>query len=208
MAGGSSSSNNATDTTQVDRRIANDSGLVIGGDVGKFDASTTVDASTVANGNTANSNNTTTNTTTITTLDGGAIHDAMGVVTAGTSAIAGGYSKLVDGATKIFTTASDNQRDTFSDLLGASTSANAAALSAGREGLTRAYSGLDSLVNVATQMFKSNESANDTLRTSVAAAYQTAQAEKSGSLDNKTIVILGVVAAAAAVAAVVAKRKG
>lgn len=200
--GGSSSSSNATDTYQTDRRIVNDSGLVIGGDVGKFDASTT------ANGNTANSNNTNTvtdnsNRSIVSNVtDGG----AFATVTAGTNALTGSVNKLITGAVDIFTTASDNQRDTYSDLLSNSTAQNSQVLGLAGQSLNNQSSAFDKLIGVAGKLFDSSKAQNESFQTSVAGAYQSAVSEKSGSLDNKTIVILGVVAAAAVAA--FALRKG
>lgn len=193
--GGSSSSSNQTDTFQTDRRIVNDSGLVLQGDGNKFDASTT------ATGNTANSGNTTTATVdshnVTNTLDGGAIKASMDTVTAGTAVVGKGFTDLIGGATKIFTTASDNQRETFGDLLNNSTAQNSQVLSLAGKTIDGQNSTFDKLVNVAGKLFDSSKAQNEAFQTSVAGAYQTAVAEKSGGLDNKTIVILGVAAAAA-----------
>lgn len=219
--GGSSSSSNATDTYQTDRRIANDSGLVIGGDVGKFDASTTANVSTSL----ANSGNTTTtNTNTLTDsgnsnssvnnsgnsttdshnviTDGGAFK----TVTAGVDAVTGSVNKLLDTAGTMFKTASDNQSGSFSDLLHASTDQNSQVLTLAGRTVDNQNSAFDKLVNVAGKLFDSSKAQNESFQTSVAGAYRSSVAEKAGALDNKTIVILGV-AAAAAVAAF-AFRKG
>lgn len=187
--GGSSSSSNATDTYNTDRRIVNDSGLVLQGDGNKFDASTT------ATGNTANSNNDSHNVTNVT--DGGAVKSAMDTVTAGVGVVGKGFTDLTNGAVKIFTTASDNQKDTFHDLLGASTTQNNNALTLAGKSIDSNNGAFDKLIGMAGKLFDSSKAQNEAFQTSVAGAYQTAVAEKSGGLDNKTIVILGVAAAAA-----------
>lgn len=187
--GGSSASSNDTSTVNTDRRIVNDGGLVLGGDVGQFDAS-------------SQDTNTNSGNTTITTTDSGAVKDAMGVVTHGQDVIGASYDRLVSGAENIF---QDNS-DSFGKLLDAQSYGSAAALSTAERGVTNAYGGFNSLLSVADRMFKSNDSNTATLREAVGAAYQTATAEKSGSIDNKTMLMLGL-AGAAAVAIIAFKGK-
>lgn len=56
------------------------------------------------------------------------------------------------------------------------------------------------LIDAATQMFNTSEGLIGQTQKSVADAYSTAQAEKSGTIDNKTIVVLAVAGAVAAFA--------
>lgn len=187
--GGSSESSNSTATTNTDRRIANDGGLVLQGDANKFDAS--------SNGNTIN---TTTNTT-----DGGAVGDAMDFATEGVKVVGKGFTDLIKGGTEIFTVQSDNSRKSFSSLLGSAEANNSRALDVGRDGLTRSYGAFESLVSSAGKMFDAGTKQNAIATESIGKAYQTATAEKSGAMDNKTMMVLGL--AAAAVVGVIAFKK-
>lgn len=208
----SSASTSSTTSNQTDRRIANDSGLVLQGDGNAFDTSTywqnndSSNRSTTQDFSTAWQNNDSSNrsltnsgnsTTTNTITDGGIAKDAFATVTASQKVVGASFSDLLTGATKIFTTQSNNQKDSFADLLGANTTNNNAALAAGSSGLKSAYEGFGALVTSANKVLEGNARSTENLGKTVAAAYQTATAEKAGGFDNKTIVILAVVAGAA-----------
>lgn len=67
-----------------------------------------------------------------------------------------------------------------------------------------ASQGFDKLLKLADKLFTSSYEATANTQALTAAAYQTAEAERKGNLDNKTITILAAVAAVA----FVAKKKG
>lgn len=71
--------------------------------------------------------------------------------------------------------------------------------------LTGTGRGFEALLGVADKLFDRGAGALEKQAASVADAYREATAEKSGTLDNKTIVMLGV---AGAVALVMVARKG
>lgn len=174
--GGSSSSTastSSTTTNQTDRRIVNDSGLVLQGEGNAFNSSSWAQDNS-------------TKTTNIT--DGGIAKGAFDVVTANQKVVGASISDLLSGATKIFTTQSNAQADSFANLTSATTKANS-------DGLAAAYQGFGALVTGANKVLEGNARSTENLGNTIAAAYQSATAEKSGSLDNKTIAILGALAA-------------
>ena len=174
--GGSSSSTASTSNTttnQTDRRIVNDSGLVLQGEGHAFNSSSWAQDNS-------------TKTTNIT--DGGIAKGAFDVVTANQKVVGASISDLLSGATKIFTTQSNAQADSFANLTSATTKANS-------DGLAAAYQGFGALVTGANKVLEGNARSTENLGNTIAAAYQSATAEKSGSLDNKTIAILGALAA-------------
>lgn len=174
--GGSSSSTastSSTTTNQTDRRIVNDSGLVLQGEGNAFNSSSWAQDHS-------------TKTTNIT--DGGIAKGAFDVVTANQKVVGASISDLLSGATKIFTTQSNAQSDSFANLTSATTKANS-------DGLAAAYQGFGALVTGANKVLEGNARSTENLGNTIAAAYQSATAEKSGSLDNKTIAILGALAA-------------
>ena len=229
--GDSNSTTSTTDAAQTDRRITNDSGLVLQGDNNKFDSSTHLQVADSSNRSTDNrvnvtdtsnrstwadnrvnvsdtSNRSQTDNSVVNVTDGGIVKSAMDTVTAGQGAIAKGFTDLVKGSTDIFTTLSNNDsknfgkltdtsNNEFQGLLGASTSQNAAALSAGQSMLNNAFAGFNSLMGATGKLMDTTASATKAQNESVQTAYQTATAEKSGTVDNKTILVLGLAAMAA-----------
>jgi hypothetical protein len=120
---------------------------------------------------TTNSNNTT--NTTLNYLDGGAIDLANRSLDVNRSVLElsnatqnQGFSRLLEGATNVFESAQTGQQSGFSKLL-----------------------------DSADKLFESNQNALQNLGNTVANAYQTATSEKSGTLDNKTIMTLAALAA-------------
>lgn len=204
----SSNSSSSTNTNQTDRRIANDSGLVLQGDGNAFDTSTSWQNNDSSNRSTnwqnndssnrslTNSGNSTT-TTTNNVTDGGIAKGAFDTVTASQRVVGTSFTDLLTSATKIFTTASDNQTTNFTNLNRTALDNNRAALDVGASGLKDAYAGFGALVTSANKVLEGNAKSTMALGETVAQAYQTATAEKAGSLDNKTIVMLAAVAALA-----------
>lgn len=70
-----------------------------------------------------------------------------------------------------------------------------------------AEQGYSKLLDVTQTLFNQSQGLIGQTQKSVADAYQQAQAEKSGALDNKTILILGVVVAGAVAAVAIWGRK-
>lgn len=177
--GGSSSSSNDTNTEITDRRIVNESGLVLGGDVGKFDASNHMQDS----GNTTllGSGNTTINET-----DGGAVKAAMDAITRGQEVQAESYQAMLR-----------SQQSGYQSMIGATAATSNAAMASNSNTVAQAFGSFNSLLSAADRLAAKSDQSNQQFRETVASAYQSASAEKSGAMDNKTIMILGVVGAIA-----------
>lgn len=100
--------------------------------------------------------------------DAGIVSRALDSLDLGNANNAQGFGKLLDAS---------------GELLGTITSSQA--------------SGFDKLIGVAADMWNQGQNLIGTTQKSVADAYSTAQSDKAGAIDNRTLIVLAVAAAAA-----------
>jgi hypothetical protein len=185
--GGGSRSSSAQTTYNTDKRLAvGDGGFGISADnssVGFTENNSFTDArsfdlydSRSFDVNTSDSNNTTnSNNTTINAFDGGAISDAFDATKRALSSIDSAVSQTIGSNTDVMTMANNTIK------LANATNAD----------------GFDKLLGVAENLFNQSQSLIGQTQASVADAYSQASSDKSGSIDNRTIIVLAVAGAAA-----------
>lgn len=203
--GGSSSSSASSSTTNAtDNRIVNDSGLIAtGGSTLVRDDSLSfnmaVDDSSIktSNSNNDNSLNFQNNDSRVTNTNVTATD--FGSVQGGISAAMAAVNSATSGATSLLKSA-DFQTATVMNTLSDGLS----------DGLSSAYGGYSQLLSTSSKLLQQSADNQTTMASgftsAVNKAYDNASAAASGTIDNRTIMVLGV--AAAAVAAVVVFKKG
>lgn len=114
--------------------------------------------------------------------DGGIVARALDSVDASNAMNAEGFDKLLDASTEGFSNLLDANTRNFSTTVGSQTQ------------------GFSQLIGAAERLFNQGQNLIGTTQKSVADAYSQAQANKSGTIDNRTIIVLAVAGAAAAFA--------
>lgn len=207
--GGSSTSSTASQTTNQDNRIANDSGLVAtGGSLLVQDKrqdnsfSLSNSDSSVRNSNNSSTDNSTRdsgNSTTITVTDGGAVKAALDAATGGYKSLLASTDNSIARLTASMADVTRTGSENYKELLSSTDTS-----------IAKAYGGVNSLVSLADKLFSETANTNTAMASgftdAVGKAYDNAKAAATGSIDNRTIMVLGVAGAVAAVAILGRKR--
>lgn len=224
----SSSSSSSNTSTATDNRLAIGNGS-IGSSTGGIvslsdmrDQSTSLNVSDSSNrsvtdqsNRSVNNSGNTTTTTTISSIDPGALR-TMERAMLGNETVSREAFKFADSVSRTSADLSSGALDqAFAAVQGAN-AANVSVLDKAFDSISSTLSyqktadasrdaGFSKLLDLGKSMFDSNVKAVQNAQTLTSQAYQQATAEKAGSLDNKTITMLGI--AAAAVFGLMAWRK-
>ncbi len=139
-------------------------------------ANSQTDSRSWANSETDNS------TSTVNVTDSGIVARALDSIDMANATNGTGFSKLLDTGKSIFETSSNSQGAGLASLI-----------DAGKSLFNKAS---ESQTGIFSTLIDAGKSLIGQTQQSVSDAYQTATAEKSGALDNKTLMILGVAAIA------------
>lgn len=220
--GGSSSSSASSATNATDNRIANDSGLVVtGGSSLQQDNSlrltnNTSDSRVTDSGNTTNTNLSNYDNSVTTLTDGGSVKAAMDAATTGYANLMKATQIQAQENARVAAANAQAQSEGLARLSGAMSDVNstsranyAALLDSTDTNVARAYGGMNNLVGLADKLFTQTSDVATAqaagFTQAIGQAYDSAKASATGSLDNKTIMILGL-AGVVAVVTVMGKK--